>query len=301
MNKCACVFFVSAMILSVGCSGQRTEHEGRSISASPQGDSERLVEDPAGVESQIECDKFELVANVIGSTLALSVDTDLPDTAIVMVSVSRSYWEKGNTAEYSVDYFSEKSTVRDWKSEQRIPIDNEYWVSALSAKQKEMSRAGLGFDVASIRDTVTVRMVVPINQPDPTFGDRNGNLVGKAVRTKGLRIVEDQIEIVYPLSTPPVGASEFAKSAFDLEVGQAYVLSRQTPLMPTHDPGDPVSALQQRKMIPEGGSFRLLGVVEKLTTNPWYKVRAFAPSTEEIGIGWINSTALIGQELKLHR
>ncbi len=46
-------------------------------------------------EAQIVCNKFNLVTKVTGSTLELSVDTDLPDNTVVMVSVSRSYLERG--------------------------------------------------------------------------------------------------------------------------------------------------------------------------------------------------------------
>ncbi len=134
------------------------------------------------VNAQVVCNKFKLVTKVTGSTLDLSLDTDLPDNTVVMVSVSRSYLEKGNTATYSADYFSEKSTVGKWKSKHRISVDSGKWKSALREKQEKMSRLGLGFDVASISEKITARMVAPINQPDPRFGKQNSKLTGKAVR-----------------------------------------------------------------------------------------------------------------------
>ena len=137
-------------------------------------------------DAQVVCNKFKLVTKVTGSTLDLSLDTDLPDNAVVMVSVSRSYMEKGNTSEYSVDYFSEKSTVRKWKSKHRISIDSKKWKSALRKKQEKMSRLGLGFDVASISEKITARMVAPINQPDPRFGKQNSKLTGNAVRATSI-------------------------------------------------------------------------------------------------------------------
>lgn len=93
-------------------------------------------------EAQIVCNKFNLVTKVTGSTLELSVDTDLPDNTVVMVSVSRSYLEKGNAATYSVDYFSEKSTVGTWKLLHIVSIDSDKWKSALREKQEKMSRLG---------------------------------------------------------------------------------------------------------------------------------------------------------------
>ncbi len=94
-----------------------------------------------------------------------------------------------------MDYFSEKSTVGTWKLLHIVSIDSDKWKSALREKQEKMSRLGLGFDVASISDKITVRMVAPINQPDPRFGKQNSKLTGKAVRATGLRVVEDEIEI----------------------------------------------------------------------------------------------------------
>ena len=274
MKKYTYILVALTIALLMGCSGEKTE---------------------------IVCDKFDLITKVTGSTLDLSVDTDLPDNAVVMVSISRSYLEVGNSATYSVNYFSEKSTIGKWKSEHSISIASEDWKTSLRAKQEEMSSLGLGFDVASISDNISVRMVVPINQPDPKFGDQNKNLTGKAVKTKGLRVVEDENEINYPLNDPPVGKSPFPSlNPLELEIGQAYVVSKQTPLMPSHSPTDPIAALQQMKQIPEEGGFTVLEVYNA-TNNPWYKVTAFNHSTEEIGIGWINSTALLGQQLKAYK
>jgi hypothetical protein len=252
-------------------------------------------------DAQVVCDKFELVTKVIGSALNFSVDTDLPDNTVVMVSISRSYLEKGNTATYSVDYFSEKSTVGIWKLLHIISIDNERWKSALREKQEKMSRFGLGFDVNSISQKITVRMVAPINEPDPRFGKQNSKLTGKAVRTTGLRVVEDEIEIDYPLDLPPVGKSPFPSlNPLDLEVSQIYIVTKQTPLMPSHSPADPIAALQKMKQIPVGGAFRVLDTFNKKGT-PWYRVSAFDQRKEQIGTGWINSTALLGQQLKAYK
>ncbi len=252
-------------------------------------------------DAQIVCNKFKLVTKVTDSILDLSVDTDLPDNTVVMVSVSRSYLEKGNPATYAVDYFSEKSTVGKWKSSHRISVDSEKWKSSLRAKQEKMSRLGLGFDVASISDKITVRMVVPINQPDPRFGKRNSKLTGKAVRATGLRVIEDEIEINYPLDSPPVGKSQFPSlNPLELEVGQTYIVSKRTPLMPSHSPDDPIAALKKMKQIPKGGAFKVLDTFNK-RGNPWYRVIAFGQRKKQIGTGWINSTALVGQELRAYK
>ncbi len=70
--------------------------------------------------------------------------------------------------------------------------------------------------------------------------------------------------------------------------------------MPSLSPVDPMEAIQQMKQIPKRGGFKVLEVYKK-KNNPWYKVTAFDQSIEEIGTGWINSTALLGQQIKAHK
>jgi hypothetical protein len=293
------------IVLIVLAAGSTDNGNSGGGSQTSQGKTSRPKAAPASpkrhASTPVICDKFKLATKVIGSTLKLSVDTDLPDNTVVMVGVSRSYLEKGNPATYSVDYLSEKSTIRKWKSVHSISIASEKWKSALKAKQEKMSRLGLGFDVASISSKITVSMVVPINQPDLRFGKGNSKLTGKAVRAIGLRIVEDEVEIDYPLDSPPVGKSPFPSlNPLELEIGRTYIVSKQTPLMPSHSPADPLAALQQMKQIPKGGLFKVLETVKK-RGSPWYKVVARDQMKSPIGEGWINSTALLGQELKAHK
>jgi len=164
MKRYIYIFVIIMMTQLMGCSGKKTEEK----------------------ENQILCDKFELVTKVKDSTLNLSVDTDLPNNTVVMVSISRSYLRNDNSTTYSENYFSERSTIGKWKSEHNISIADEVWKTALRNRQESVSRSGysLGIksiDVESISDKITASMVVPINQPDPKFGDRNKNLTGKAI------------------------------------------------------------------------------------------------------------------------
>ncbi len=252
-------------------------------------------------DPKIVCDRFELVAEITNATLALSIDTDLPDNTVVMVSVSRIYLTKGDTETYIESYFSERSTIGKWRLKHSISLASEDWEKTLRETQERLSRIGLGFEVISISDMVEVGMVVPVNQPDPKFGHRNKNLTGKAVEIDGpLRIVRDEIEFNYPLEAPSVKKSPVPSlHPEQLEIGRAYVVSKQTPLMPSHSPDDPIAAMQLVKQIPEGGGFKIIEVY-KGKVNPWYKVIAFDQNTEEIGRGWINSVALYGQQLKVH-
>jgi len=75
----------------------------------------------------------------------------------------------------------------------------------------------------------------------------------------------------------------------NLEIGQSYRLSAQTPLMPELNPQDPIAAIAQIKDIPAETSIKILKTVNKQRT-PWYQVEVAG-----FGQGWINSHALIGQ------
>ena len=256
---------------------------------------------PLNASAEITCNKFKIASAVHGNSLDLSLNTDLPDNTVLMVTVSRSYYEKGNSAEYSVDYFNEKSTVGRWRTTKRIALDNEKWISGLRTKQKDMSRLGLGFEVAKISDTVTVRMVVPINQPDSRFGKDNAKLSGKAVKTEFFRIVEDELKIDYPLkkSLTRVGAIP-SLDPRKLEVGRTYRLSERTPLMPQLDPPDPLEALKHVKYITGGGTIKITEVAREGGT-PWYRVEAKSANGRRMGNGWVNSTALLRQKLEVVR
>ncbi|PAY20647.1 hypothetical protein CKO51_04980 [Rhodopirellula sp. SM50] len=166
------------------------------------------VNDP----SLIICDRFEIQASRLDDTLTISLATDLPDSASLMVNLSRSYREVGSSAVYSLDYFSEKSTVARWRSPRTFCVDADRWRRSMKAKQREMAALDLGFDVAEIDDTIDVSMVVHVNQSDKRFGHQNANLFGKAVRSSGLRTIRGEKSILFPLEDT---AGQPAKDSFD--------------------------------------------------------------------------------------
>ena len=147
------------------------------------------------------CDRFEIVTKISGSTLEVSLETDLPDDTRISITVGRSYWEKGSSEEYSRPYFEQKSTVGEWRRAHEIDIGSARWNKNLKEFQTEMSKATLGFTVARISHDIGVSIVVPINgQTNPRFGDRNKNLEGKAVTERyGAKLVEGMSRVTHPL------------------------------------------------------------------------------------------------------
>lgn len=80
--------------------------------------------------------------------------------------------------------------------------------------------------------------------------------------------------------------------ATELKVRSRYRVSERTPVMPSPDPPDPIAALGRMKFLEPGGIFTVMstgsfgGII-------WYRV------SSAVGVGWINSTALLGQDLEL--
>lgn len=203
--------FVLALLCIIGCSDSN--------------------DGPSSSPEKIVCDKFNLKATLDGQLLKVSVDTDLPDNTKLMFSVSRLFNIVYDQEEYLIHYLEEKSTVGQWQGGKTFLLDNNKWLSQLVelkekwhnieiANQKFKSdysnsriptewkeELNKTYEVDKISDTIEVSMVVPINQSNPRFGWRNENLVGKAVSTEDLRIVEGEVQIHYPLKKSPTGRS----------------------------------------------------------------------------------------------
>jgi hypothetical protein len=76
----------------------------------------------------------------------------------------------------------------------------------------------------------------------------------------------------------------------ELKTGATYSISKQTPLMPELNPADPIAALDKTIVLPVKSEFRITAT-GKRANSIWYQV------TTKHGDGWINSTALLGQEI----
>lgn len=183
---------------------------------------------------KIVCDKFNLRATLDGQLLKLSVDTDLPDDTKLMVWVYRILNIAYDQEEFSLHYLNESGTVGQWRGGKTVVLDNyklllqledlkARWHIIESANQDFMSDYSNSrippewkgelkktYEVDKISDTIEVSIVVPI-QSNQRFGYKNENLVGKALSTKDLRIVEDEVQVhcplKYPLKKSPPGRS----------------------------------------------------------------------------------------------
>jgi hypothetical protein len=82
------------------------------------------------------------------------------------------------------------------------------------------------------------------------------------------------------------------RGSLDVEVGCAYEVEWDTPLMSHHSPTSELAAIIRMKTIPAGGAFEVVGQHVK-RGYPWFEVDGGAH-----GCGWVSGIALVGQRLK---
>lgn len=285
---------VFAVVVLAGCGSP--EPEARSLTAVEAPAAVDLTPQPQAfriIDNQIVTDTFDVRHDLRDGKLTMALGTDLGDAAKLMVSVSRSYWKHGSDEEYPVDYFSERSTVGAWREPRRIALDHDAWKREIEQRQRALAAAGEPFMVSRIADDLTISFVVPVNQ-DPPFERLNANLTGDAVTQSGkLRIVRREAAVPYPIDATNVGQTRFADP---LNLGRdiTYRGSREIPLVSEIVPADPVAAIASIRRLSAGEQFTVVEVVVRRNT-PWYRVQTL------LGEGWINSTALLGQEIVVVR
>lgn len=100
--------------------------------------------------------------------------------------------------------------------------------------------------------------------------------------------------VVADTSTPPLQLTPY-----NLQPGKAYILSRETPLMPELNPIDPMQALKIIKPLHPGYTVHILSIDYKDRNNRWYRVEATSADKSATSCGWVNPLALYGQDLRV--
>lgn len=243
--------------------------------------------------NQIVTDTFDVRYDLRDGRLTLALDSDLGDGAELMVSVSRIYQELGSDEQYPIDYFSARSTVGAWREPRTISLDHDGWKREIEQRQRVFTAAGEPFTVSRIADDIEISFVVPVNQ-EPPFEPWNANLTGSVVRQhRNLRIVESRVLARYPIDATNVGQTRFA-DPLNLANETTYRTSGGVPLVADIDPPDPIAAIASVRRLNQGEEFTVLKRTSRGNT-PWYHVRT------HLGEGWINSVALLGQEIVVVR
>jgi hypothetical protein len=229
-----------------------------------------------------EYDSPEIKYYLRDTTLNFVINTDLPPSIIVSITVNRSFWKKGSTTEYSIEYFSKFGTVGEWEVVKEISLDDTKWLSDLSEQLKSLSRAGIATSVEKISDSIRLSVVVPYtNKPYPKF-----KKTGRSER-----------KIFAPLKYSAGTVQEYGGPE-SLAVASSYSISRATPLMSELNPADPLASIAKTIDLPIRSVITILSVAKK-DGRSWYEVSAKGQDGQMIGKGWVNSVALIGQEITL--
>lgn len=232
-------------------------------------------------QAQVVCDQFEIVAELNGHNLMMSLNTDLPDETTIMVGVHRNYYEHGSSEEYVEIYYDERSTVGKWRLPRKISVRDEIWTNANRKKQRLFSNAGMPFKVRKISDDIMLSFVVPF--PDIRIEEH---------RRVEHRRVEHRIYL-------PMGTSSDAVNiktpvhAYNLKVGKKYVLEHRVPMVPRRDSVEPEDIGQIRQL----RKGYVIEILEKDEQRSLYRVKAADQSGREVGSGWISDIALLDQEI----
>ena len=286
-----------------GCSGSALETESGGSS---------LPEIPT-TGAEIVCNQFEIVAQVEGENLLLTIETDLPDTAPVKVSVRRLYTQAkpsgskltgtaSKDSVYSWDYFTANEPVSHWRRQQRLFLDPQKWRETLAEHQDKM--AGLGadmdFSVSSVSDDVVVSASL---DQGSTFEDsfpKFPNLTGAATSEGygGARWVRAEIQVLFPLSDGVTQRAPRRVAYNALKVGDAYRFSGEVPIVLMKDldssPGNAFNNLSALKELPPGQVVHVVSIRTKGENPEWYGVAAQPGTAPE---GWINPIALLKVEV----
>lgn len=248
--------------------------------------------------AQVVCDRFEIKTKIIINTMRLSLDTDLPANARIQVSVYRTYRESGNKitpCRQRHHYLLKTKTAVEWSKPLKVDLSPNRWMDSLISRLKKSSQAGKGYQAVDFGRDLYLTAELCSHQENKKFGKKNSKLRGKAVLKPGKRVLKKK-KLKLPLP-PHVRFKPFPNlNPKALEKTGLYIISAKTPLLRRHPPYDRKEEIKHLKLIPRGGSFRVLEVYLDKNT-PWYRVKAYDQKRKPFAQGWICSKNLASQRL----
>jgi len=139
-------------------------------------------------DDNVVCNRFIVTTVSSGRILSISLDTDLPDKALLYVGVWRHYTLKGIAEETAVAYESSVWTVAELKAGKQLTIDHEAWQKAVMYRQRFFYVLnGRYFRVADIdRGNLTLNVDMKFSQTE-LFGENNSKLHGTAVKGRSVK------------------------------------------------------------------------------------------------------------------
>ena len=247
----------------------------------------------------IVCDRFDLRAERVGDHLEVWLESDLPDSAQIYLTVFRSFFPKNSDETAgALTYYSNPTdgseTVARWRNRVRIPIDDSN--ARVQIEEQMQFRAIMGQPSALDRVAPSVSLMagLVLAQQDPRF---EAGVTGQAAEeiAPGIYTISDETSVLWEFAESweigPFGNPE------NLERGTTYVLERETMLMAYHElrgsasVDEVVDQISAARALPAGTSITVRQRLEKTKIDVWYEVEA-ANQT-----GWINGVALTAQVL----
>ncbi|MDX8377449.1 MAG: Ig-like domain-containing protein [Mariprofundales bacterium] len=152
----------------------------------------------------LNCSKFELIAHITGSTLELSLDTDLPDKTAVIFTADRKNWSHiDHTGDYSltigIPYIYDASLIADWKLPKKIDVSHEKWERKLHEQQQLMidfNPEQFIFDDDYSSSYIDIWAAVPYKQND-SFSEECADLI-KRLPTNIQYFFRDDVKVKIP-------------------------------------------------------------------------------------------------------
>ncbi len=163
-------------------------------------------------EAQVICDRFEIKSTLNGRTISFTLDTDLPDTTNLIVTIGREYTQKKSTDIYAKNYYCTKSTVGGLLYPNMVKVDDEEWFFMLEEHQHKMDSYRIPFEVKSVSDEIFLSITVPL---DPMFGKGNELLSGKMMpKPPSLKTISQEVRFFLPYENLDMGRLNKPISAF---------------------------------------------------------------------------------------
>lgn len=236
----------------------------------------------------VYCDEpfVEINTTIVENNLHISLNHNLSPNLEAIIKISRLYQEKIDPTKYALDFYFGEGKLSEWSKPREINISREVWEYAFKKKQIELSRYGLGFEVASVDKLIEIEVLILSNYNKKKH--KYDSLIYKNSKKIENKIKTENItKTVIP-----------ALDAFSLNPNITYILSaKQTPLMPALQYNGKANYFSNVMYIPMSGKFTIIEINNTYHSQPWYKVNAYDKNDNKIGVGWINSIALVGQNL----
>lgn len=257
------------------------------------------------VSAQVICDEFKINANLEGDILSFTLDTDLPDQTILMVSVGRSFIHKSSGSVFTLNFYDAKSSVEQLKTPHKIDISDSIFKASILNYRKKIKAQSNDFRVSKISDDIEVRIVVPVNQTNPKFGDKsNSKLLGEKVISSGLKIISSELRVKKVYGTKKIkmpdlvieedGFEEFSGSVFLEDEG---IRKEDICLEETYTLSEAIKA--KDITIPQGGYITIKKISKGV--HYFFRVLAYDENLIELGVFNIYGDTLAKGNLSLHQ